>query len=96
MERLEKRRLFNAKLRELITSANYHELQEDELEEILNKSTPEGVQVDVDFKEFEVRLIFYKGAYDAPRLKRDFRRLYLKKRPFGVPTFLRLFLRYQI
>ena len=92
MERLEKRRLFNTKLRELITSANYHELREDELDEILNKSTPEGVYVDVDFKEFEVKLIYYRGAYDAPRLRRDFRRLFLKKVPYGIPTFLRLFL----
>ncbi len=92
MERLEKRRLFNTKLRELVTSANYNELREDELDEILNKSTPEGVFVDVDFKEFEVKLIYYRGAYDAPRLRRDIRKLFLKKVHYGVPTFLRLFL----
>lgn len=92
MERLEKRRLFNTKLRELVTSANYNELREDELDEILNKSTPEGVYVDVDFKEFEVKLIYYRGAYDAPRVRRDIRKLFLKKVPYGVPTFLRLFL----
>ena len=91
-ERVEKRRQFNTQLKDLINRANYHELQEHELEEILDKATPEGVQVEVDFKEYDVMLIFYRGAYDAPRTKRDYRRLYLKKKQYGVPTFLRLFL----
>ena len=92
IERLEKRRQFNAQLKDLINSANYHELQEYELEEILDKATPEGVHVEVDFKEYDVMLIFYRGAYDAPRTKRDYRRLFLKKKQYGVPTFLRLFI----
>jgi hypothetical protein len=92
MERLEKRRLFNAKLKDLVRSANYHELQDHELEEILDKATPEGVHVDVDFKEYDVKLIFYRGAYDAKRTKRDYRRLFLKKKDYTIPTFLRLFL----
>ena len=91
-ERLETRRIFNTQLKDLITSANYHELHEHELEEILDKATPEGVHVEVDFKEYDVMLIFYRGAYDAPRTKRDYRRLFLKKTQYNVPTFLRLFL----
>ena len=91
-ERVEKRRLFNSQLKELINSANYHELQEHELEEILDKATPEGVHVEVDFKEYDVMLIFYRGPYDAPRNKRDYRRLFLKKKQYGVPHFLRLFI----
>ena len=92
MERLETRRVFNSQLKDLITSANYHELQEHELEEILDKATPDGVHVEVDFKEYDVMLIFYRGAYDAERTKRDYRRLFLKKTQYKVPTFLRLFL----
>lgn len=92
MERLEKRRIFNAKLKDLISSANYHELQNHELEEILDKATPDGVHVEVDFKEYDVKLIFYRGAYDAHRTKRDFRKLFLRKITYGVPTFMRLFL----
>jgi hypothetical protein len=91
-ERVEKRRQFNTKFKELINRANYHELQEHELEEILDKATPEGVHVEVDFKEYDVMLIFYRGAYDAPRTKRDYRRLFLKKKQYGVPHFLRLFI----
>ena len=92
MERLEKRRLFNAKLKDLINSANYHELHEHELEEILDKATPDGVHVEVDFKEYDVMLIFYRGAYDVQRTKRDYRRLFLKKTQYSIPTFMRLFL----
>ena len=91
-ERLETRRIFNTQLKDLVASANYHELHEHELEEILDKATPDGVHVEVDFKEYDVMLIFYRGAYDAPRTKRDYRRLFLKKTQYNVPTFLRLFL----
>lgn len=92
MERLEKRRMFNTKLKDLVTSANYHQLQEHELEEILDKATPDGVHVEVDFKEYDIMLIFYRGAYDVQRTRRDYRRLFLKKKSYAVPTFLRLFL----
>ena len=92
IERLEKRRMFNAQIKDLVSSANYHQLREHELEEILDKATPEGVHVEVDFKEYDVMLIFYRGAYDAQRTKRDYRRLFLKKTQYNVPTFLRLFL----
>jgi hypothetical protein len=91
-ERLEKRRMFNSKLKELIASANYNELQNHELEEILDKATPDGVHVEVDFKEYDVKLIFYRGAYEVQRTKRDYRRLFLKKSAYAIPTFTRLFL----
>jgi hypothetical protein len=37
-------------------------------------------------------LIFYRGAYDAEQTRRDYRRLFLKKKQYSVPTFMRLFL----
>lgn len=92
LERLEKRRIFNAKLKELVTSANYTELAPAELEEILNNATPDGVHVDVDFKEYDVKLIFYRGQAQLQKSKRDIRRLYLKHTVYHVPTYGRLFL----
>lgn len=91
-ERLEKRRLFNAKLKDLVTSANYKELQPHELEEILSKATPDGVHVDVDFKEYDVKIIFCRGESQIQRAKRDIRKLFLKNAYYDVPVYERLFL----
>ena len=92
IERLEKRRMFNAKLKELVTSANYQELQADELAEILTRASPDGVQVDIDFQEYDVKLMFYRGETQHKRSKRDVRLLFLRRRDIVVPTFERLFL----
>lgn len=91
-ERLEKRRTFNAMLRELVSSANYQELRPEELEEILTKVSPDGVQVEVDFKEYDVRLVYYRGVSYLERMRRDIRKLFLVRRPLHIPTFERLFM----
>jgi hypothetical protein len=92
MERLEKRRILNAKLRELVTSANYRELNQRELEEVLTMASPDGVHVDVDFREYEVKLMFYRGESLASLKKRDIKKLFLKHLHYEVPIFERLFL----
>ncbi|WP_170937359.1 MULTISPECIES: TMEM143 family protein [Rhodomicrobium] len=91
-ERLEKRRMFHAKLTDLVTSANYKELSPHELEEILSKATPDGVAVEVDFKEYDVKLIFCRGESQVKKTKRDLKRLFLKNMVYDVPTYERLFL----
>jgi len=92
IERLEKRRVLNAKLKELIISANYRELTQDELEDILTRASPDGVHVDVEFQEYEVRLMFYRGESTIEKRKRDIKKLFLKHFTYEVPTFERLFL----
>lgn len=91
-ERLEKRRIFNAKLKELVASANYRELSTEELEDILTKASPDGVHVDVDFQEYEVKLMFYRGESQTQKTRRDIKNLFLKKITYDVPTFERLFI----
>ncbi len=92
MERLEKRRMFNARLKDLVTSANYQELRPDELAEILTLASPEGVHVEVDFQEYDVKLMFYRGETPVKRRQRDARLLFLRHRHIVIPTFDRLFL----
>lgn len=92
MERLEKRRIFNHKLKQLLTSANYRELSQDELEEILTKASPDGVHVDVEFKEYEVKLMFFRGETQTQTTKRDITKLFLKHVTYEIPRFERLFL----
>ncbi len=92
MERLEKRRIFNHRLKQLVTSANYRELGQEDLEDILTRASPEGVHVDVDFQEYEVKLMFYRGESHAIKQMRDIRTLFLKHVTYEIPTFERLFL----
>jgi hypothetical protein len=92
MERLEKRRIFNHKLKQLLTSANYRELNQEELEEILTKASPDGVHVDVEFKEYEVKLMFFRGETQTQSTKRDITKLFLKHVTYEIPRFERLFL----
>ena len=92
MERLEKRRIFNHKLKQLLTSANYRELNQEELEEILTKASPDGVHVDVEFKEYEVKLMFFRGETQTQTTRRDITKLFLKHVTYEIPRFERLFL----
>jgi Protein of unknown function (DUF3754) len=91
-ERLEKRRMFNSMLKELVTSANYNELRPEELEEILTKVSPDGVQVEVDFKEYDVKLIYYRGESHLHRMQRELKTLFLRRKPLKIPIFERLFM----
>jgi len=89
-QRVDKRRLLVEKLRQHAVSANYEELTEQGLEDVLANATPDGVDVDVDFTELEVKLIFFRGEGDITRSKRDIKRLYLKTFSYTVPTYQRL------
>lgn len=91
-QRTEKRRELVEKLREHAFSANYVELTEEGLEEVLDNATPDGVHVDVDFAEFEVKLIFFRGEDVVTRTKRDLKWLFLKKYSYNVPVYVRLFM----
>jgi hypothetical protein len=91
-ERLEKRRIFNSRLKELISSANYQELNSKELEDILTSASPDGVHVDVDFQEYEVKLMYYRSESETTKRKRNLLWLYLKHKQYNVPTFERLFI----
>lgn len=80
------------KIRKHALSANYEELTEQGLQEILDKATPDGVHVEVDFSEFDVKLLFFRGEDQHHKEKRDIRRLYLRKSSYAVETYNRLFL----
>jgi hypothetical protein len=75
-ERMEKRRVLNAKLRELVTSANYRELTQQELEDVLTQASPDGVHVDCDFREYEVKLMFYRGESQTTLKRRDIKKFF--------------------
>jgi hypothetical protein len=91
MERLEKRRIFNAKMKDLVTSANFHEIGHDEMDEIFEKASPDGVHVEVDFEDYELCLMFHRGETKVEKKKRDIAKLYLKHKTYEVDIYDRLF-----
>lgn len=89
-EQTEQRRMFNDRLRTLISSANYKELDEEAIEAVLDQCSPDGIHVDVDFSEYDLRLLFCRGEAEMHRSKRDVRWAYLKRHYYTVPIYRRL------
>jgi hypothetical protein len=82
----------NQQLRELLTRANYHEIDNEELQRMLTATSPKGLELKVDLGEFDRALLFARGE-DIEVFEKwvvDGWRP-IKKR-FEVPTFKRLFL----
>jgi uncharacterized protein involved in tellurium resistance len=88
--RVERQREFNDRLHALICSANYHELTDEDIEAVLDTSSPDGVHVEVDFSEYDMRLLFCRGAAVAHRKTRDIRWAYLKHYYYTIPIYRRL------
>lgn len=79
-------------LRKLVEGANYDEITQDEVDQILTANSPYGVAVHVELSEFEDLMLYARGAAVEERWERDWRWLFLKHRCYRVPIFQRLFL----
>ncbi len=81
----------NAELTDVLENANYERLSEDELNEALNKISPHGVKVSVDFDEFSEVALFYRGSALHTELHRNWKRFPFKKHPIDIRIYRRLF-----
>ena len=79
-------------IRPLLDNANYEELTEEELNIALSKTSPHGVEVTVDFDDFDDISLFYRGEAYKYEDKRDWKSFYLKKEQVRVNIYRRLFL----
>ncbi len=75
----------------VLQKANYQRLTEQELNTALNKVSPHGVQVSVDFDDFADVFLMYRGAAVRSMEFRHWKSLYLKKETAEVHIFRRLF-----
>ncbi len=91
-EKHERRREFNQRVSNLVTSANYRELTDEALADILTKISPDGVSVEVDFSEFDMKMIFYRGEDVQQRSKPDIKWAFLRRLHYEVPIYRRLFM----
>lgn len=82
-------------MREILTQANYSEIDPSEVEKILTSESHYGLDLHVDVTLFEECLIFYRGASTRKDQKRTLRK-FLRKEEFDVPIFQRLFLLFKL
>ncbi len=91
----ERHRLLKALINELsyvLERANFEILQLTELNQALNKKSPYGVEVSVNFDEFEELAVFYRGSALQTATRREWQRLFLRKKTTEIQIFRRLFL----
>ncbi len=79
------------KLYAILEDANYERISEDDLNEALNKISPYGVQVSVDFDDFAEVALFYRGSAIQQKLYRNWKKLSFKKQPIDILIYKRLF-----
>lgn len=76
----------------LLDNANYEELTEEALNRAMARTSPYGVEVSVDFGDFDDISLFYRGEAYKYESKRRWQTLFLKKELIRVNIYRRLFL----
>lgn len=82
---------FKSELFSVLNNANFKKLSENELNEALNKISPHGVKVSVDFDEFAEVALYYRGAAIHTELRNNWKRFQFKKQAVDMQIYRRLF-----
>jgi hypothetical protein len=77
---------------DLVTSANYLEIDKAALEKILEQESGVGFLTEVDLTEYDFHLLYYRGAIRDKIMARSWRRLWLAGIPIEVDAYRRLFI----
>jgi len=80
---------FVKRFQHVLRRANYHELGEDELNELLDQRSPWALKLRVDLSQFKQFCLYYRGNGEEERAVRDMSTLY-RKRTVRYPVFLRM------
>ena len=84
------------KMCHLLVQANYTRINPESFDIILTKASHYGLDLHVDVGAFEEIAVFYRGATNNQRRKRDIRKAYLGWRDINVPVFQRLFILFKL
>lgn len=76
----------------LLNSANYEKLTQETINQAIEETSPYGVDVSVNFKEFDNLHLFFRGSAIREDEKRTFKSFYLKKEIVQTKIYRRLFL----
>jgi Protein of unknown function (DUF3754) len=83
---------FIAGIERMLAQANFVRLSRADVQRLLVKQSPYGLNLKVDLSEFDEALLYYRGTGTIRREERNPWRLYLRKDRLDVPIFERLFL----
>jgi hypothetical protein len=81
-----------ARVVDLVTSANYLEIDKEALEKIFEQESNIGFLAEVDLTEYDFHLLFYRGGIKDKIFARSWKRLWLAERPIEVDAYRRLFI----
>lgn len=76
----------------VLIKANYNRLPIEALNKALEKTSPYGVKVSVDFDDFEDYALYYRGTASRVDEYREWKSLFLKKKQVEVALYRRFFL----
>ena len=79
-------------LRGLLVNANYTELDEQQIQYALQKTSPYGLEIGIDFDAFAHVSLFYRGKSQSSVQVRDWKSLFLRKKSTSLIHYRRLFL----
>lgn len=77
---------------DLAESANYLEIDQTKLEEILKEENDAGFSAEVDLREYDFQLLYYRGDIKDKIITRPWRTLWLRRREVEVDAYRRLFI----
>ncbi len=79
-------------LQKILIAANYSELNQQQIEYALQKTSPYGLEISIDFSAFSEVSLFYRGKSSHTIQIRDWKNFYLKKKNVNLIQYQRLFL----
>ena len=77
---------------DLVVSANYLEIDQPTLEKILEEENYAGFAAEVDLREYDFHLLYYRGDIKDKIFVRPWKTLWLRKRQVEVDAYRRLFI----
>lgn len=79
-------------IKEIIGKANYNPISQEELNRALAETSPYGLDVSVNFDDFDEIHLYYRGLSATTEQRRSWRTLYLQPESIDIPIYQRLFL----
>lgn len=83
---------FLALIRRLLEQANFNEIPQNQLDNLLTRESEYGLDLHVDFADYDEVMVFWRGTGQKTRTLRRLKNLYLKKETVSFHIYKRLFL----
>ncbi len=76
----------------IITKANYRPIGQEEVNQALSETSPYGLDLSIDFDDFDEIHLYYRGLASRTEQKRSWQTFFLTPETIEIPIYRRLFL----